>query len=146
MIYELLNEGGEVTGTVVADAEFMAASYVEGAYRVAATQELTPPKPAPRHVTKLAFRNRFTSNEKVAMELAALHDSTKALNDPANLLAATLRASMADQRDARYIDLDRPDTRAGVQALEAAGLLAAGRAAQILDAPVQPHEAYTGEV
>lgn len=32
------------------------------------------------------------------------------------------------------------DTRAGVQVLEAAGMLAEGRALEILDAPVQPEE------
>lgn len=41
---------------------------------------------------------------------------------------------------AKYIDLDRADTRSGVHALETVGLLVAGRASEILDAPVQPHE------
>lgn len=142
MRYNIKDAEGAIVNTIICASDADAEALYPGLWELA---EQDAPKPAPRHVTKLAFRNRFTSNEKVAMELAALHDSTKALNDPANLLAATLRASMADQRDARHIDLNRPDTRGGVQALEAAGLLASGRAAQILDAPVQPHEAYTGE-
>ena len=90
------------------------------------------------HVTRLAFRNRFTAAEKVALEMASL-------DNPAGTLAqrqqaAALRVYLADVASASFVDLSRPDTRAGVQSLEAAGLLAAGRALQILDAPVQAHE------
>ena len=58
----------------------------------------------------------------------------------AEALKAALRESMKDQENAAYIDLDRPDTRAGVQNLETMGLLAAGRALEILDAAVQDAE------
>ena len=89
-------------------------------------------------ITRLAFRSRFTLPEKVALELASA-------DNPAGLLAerqqaATLRAYLADVAAATYIDLQRADTRAGVQQLEALGLLAAGRALQILDAPIQSDE------
>ncbi len=72
-----------------------------------------------------------------------------ALDDPSAVLeqrqaSAALRANLADQRDATYIDLDRADTRAGVQQLEALGLLAAGRALAILDAAVTDDERYKG--
>ena len=103
--------------------------------------EPTPdPAPAPglRHITKLAFRNRFTLAEKVALEIAAL-DNRAALM-PARAQAAALRANQADLAVATFIDLQRADTRAGVQMLEDAGLLAAGRALEILDTPVQPGE------
>jgi hypothetical protein len=63
---------------------------------------------------------------------------------PLRQQAAMLRASQADQRDATYIDLDRADTRNGVQALEAVGILAAGRALQILDAPVTEEDRFKG--
>ena len=49
-------------------------------------------------------------------------------------------ATLADTAAATFIDLSRADTRAGVQMLETAGLLAAGRALEILDAPVTPEE------
>jgi hypothetical protein len=101
-----------------------------------------PPPPPPRHITKLAFRNRFTRAEKVALELAALDNP--AASSSQRQMAAALRADMEDQAQALYIDLDRADTRAGVQTLEAAGLLAAGRALSVLDAPVQEHEVYRG--
>ena len=46
----------------------------------------------------------------------------------------------ADLAAATFVDLLRPDTRAGVQMLEAAGLLAEGRALEILDAQILPEE------
>lgn len=52
-----------------------------------------------------------------------------------------MRRYMQKVNAAKFIDLDRDDTRAGVQALEAAGVVGAGRAAEILDAPIEPHEA-----
>lgn len=100
-----------------------------------------PPAPEaalPRHITKLAFRNRFTAAEKVALEIAALDNASAGM--AARQQAASLRAYMKDMETARFIDLDRTDTRGGVLQLEALGLLAAGRAAQILDAAIQPEE------
>lgn len=55
-----------------------------------------------------------------------------------------MRRYMSKVDAATFIDLDRPDTRAGVQALEAAGLLIEGRALEILDAPVLAHERPRG--
>lgn len=95
-----------------------------------------------RRITKLAFRNRFTPAEKAALEIAQLDDPASPMLQRAQ--AAALRANQADVAAATFIDLDRPDTRAGVQALEAAGLLAARRALEILDAPVLDAERYLG--
>lgn len=101
-----------------------------------------PPAPEVRHITKLAFRNRFTMKEKVAIELAGNINP----NDPVQKqqLAATVRASNADISASTYIDLDRPDTRAGVKSMEEFGLLAEGRADEILDSPVQDFERHNG--
>ena len=96
------------------------------------------PAPEPRFITRLAFRNRFTLAEKVALEIAGLDAPAALMADRAQ--AAALRANAADLAAATFVDLDRPDTRAGVQMLEAAGLLAAGRALVILDAPVTTEE------
>lgn len=100
----------------------------------------TPMEPLPerRHITTLAFRNRFTRAEKVTLEMAALDDPAASMAQRQQ--SAALRSDMKDQESAQFIDLDRADTRTGVQTLEAAGLLAAGRALEILDAPVQPNE------
>ena len=51
-----------------------------------------------------------------------------------------LRANQADVAASTFIDLARPDTRTAVQQLEALGLLSSGRAAEILDAPIQSAE------
>ena len=89
-------------------------------------------------ITKLAFRNRFTQAEKVALEIASLDNPAATM--PQRQQAAALRATLADTAAATFIDLSHADTRAGVQMLEAGGLLAEGRALEILDAPVQSHE------
>ena len=89
-------------------------------------------------LTKLAFRNRFTQAEKVMLEIAALDNPTATMAQRQQ--AAALRATLSDTAAATFIDLSRAETRAGVQMLEAGGLLAEGRALEILDAPVQSHE------
>lgn len=98
------------------------------------------PEPEPRRVTKLAFRQRFTQPERVALEIAALDDPGAEM--PVRAQAAALRSYLADVQSATFIDLERPDTRSGVQALEAGGLLAPGRAAEILDAEISAAEAW----
>jgi hypothetical protein len=98
-------------------------------------EEPAPPK---RHITNLAFRQRFTRAEKTALELAVLDNPAATTEQRAQ--SAALRADLKDQEQASYIDLDRADTRAGVMMLEAAGLIASGRALEILDSPVQDVE------
>ena len=104
--------------------------------------EPIPPHVPPKLITKLAFRNRFTQAEKVAIEIASLDNPAATMQQRAQ--AAALRASQQDVAVATYIDLTRADTRAGVQALEAAGLLAAGRAIEILDAEPALEERWHG--
>lgn len=93
--------------------------------------------PATR-ITRLAFRNRFTQAEKVALELAALDDPAATMAQRQQ--AAAIRVHLADVAASTFIDLGRADTRAGVQALEAGGLIGVGRALEILDATVEAHE------
>ena len=97
---------------------------------------------SPRRITKLAFRNRFTKAEKAGIEFAALDDPTAPIAQRQQ--AAALRADLKDQEQATFINVDDEDTRTGVLTLEAAGLIAAGRAVEILDAPVQDKEHHTG--
>jgi len=89
-------------------------------------------------ITRLAFRNRFTQTEKVALELASQHNP--AGTAPQQQGAAMLRAYLADVNAATFVDLARADTRAGVQYLETMGLLGTGRALEILDDPILPEE------
>jgi hypothetical protein len=79
------------------------------------------------------FRDRFTQDEKRAIyaAAAAVQDVRIWLDD---LAAVTVVLDPADQsRVLSGVDLTDPRTVAGVQGLEAAGLIGAGRAAEILD-------------
>lgn len=110
-------------------------------------QTFAPPPAAPApnlgtRITKLAFRQRVGAQSLAAIELASVHNAAAPV--PAQQLAATLRVMLADVQAATFIDLARADTRAGVQSLEAAGLLPAGKAAEILDTPVQAAEVPVG--
>lgn len=86
-------------------------------------------------ISKLAFLNRFTDAEAIQIDLASQGTTVQ---------AAAMRRYQNKVNAAAYVDLQRQDTRSGVQALEAMGLLASGRALEILDAPVQDHERYRG--
>ena len=102
-------------------------------------EAFTPPAPPPapepttepRHITRLAFLNRFTDAEAISIDLASIGATAQ---------EAGLRRYMNKVNAATFIDLARPDTRAGVQALEAGGVLAAGRAAEILDSDILDEE------
>lgn len=91
------------------------------------------PWPGQWHITKLAFRSRFAPAERAAITYAARQSTPQ---------AAAVQSYLDDVQAATYIDLQRPDTRAGVMGLEAAGLLAAGRAAAILDTEPAESERY----
>jgi hypothetical protein len=96
------------------------------------------PQPVNTKITVLALRNRFTTAEKVAIELASLDNPAEPLQQ--RQLAASLRVMSADLNVATYVDLARPDTIAGIQALETYGIIGSGRASQILTAPIQDNE------
>jgi len=78
--------------------------------------------------------------ERVAMELAALDNPGDPIEKRTQ--AATLRVILERSRKAEYTDLDDPTTRSGVEHMEALGLLAQGRAAEILDAEIQMQERF----
>ena len=73
----------------------------------------------PRVMTRLEFLRRFTAAERIATRAAAV-------GNPA------VADMLALQDAASYIDLDDPDTQAGVAYLESLGIITAGRAAQVL--------------
>lgn len=85
-----------------------------------ATPDVANP-PASRVVTKLEYLRLFTQEERVAIRTAAKANAV--LEDYMELLAL-----------AEIVDLSDADTVAGVNALEMAGLIAPGRAQEILGA------------
>lgn len=132
--YEILNNGGDVENVLVADLGFVEAHY-PGCFREVPEPEL----PAPstdygRIITVLAFRQRFTMTEKTAIELASIDNPSAPLEERQK--AASLRAYLGDLSVATCVDLSREDTISSVQQLEDFGLLASGRAAEIIDSPV----------
>ena len=117
------------TNTIVADEAFVGQHY-PGAWELVPEQSAEPAPPIPR-ITRLAFRNRFTQAEKVALELAALDNPSAPMAQRQQ--SAALRAHLKDLDSATFVDLNHPETVTAVQSLEAGGLLASGRAATILD-------------
>ena len=97
-----------------------------------------PDAPADRRISVLWFRRRFTRAERVAVEWAAVDRSEQ--TEAQRRQAAELRASLADQSAATFIDLDDPDTISGIQALVSIELLTPQRASDILDTAVKPEE------
>lgn len=102
-----------------------------------APEPVPQPEPAPelRHITQLAFLSRFTDPEAITIDLASIGATPQ---------AAGMRRYLSKVNAATFIDLDRPDTRAGVQALEAVGILTEGRALEILDTPIDAQERPQG--
>lgn len=110
-------------------------TYSAGAFNPPAA---APDQPAVRRITQLAFWNRFTLPERIAIDMASIDNPAAAL--AIRQQSSALRDLRQQVNSANFIDVERADTRAGVQQLESIGLLAAGRAMAILDAPIQPHE------
>ena len=90
-----------------------------------------PVQPTGRLVSNKAFLARFTDDEAIDIDLASMGATRE---------AAAVRRYLSKVNAAQHIDLADDETRTGVQALEAAGLLQPGRALAILDAPIQPKE------
>jgi len=82
-------------------------------------QAAAPDKPVSRPISKLEFMERFTDEELAAIYAAAKTD-------------VRVEVWMDKLKLASEVDLTDARTRAGVEALEALGLIAQGRAAEIL--------------
>lgn len=90
--------------------------------------EVTPADiPVPTRMTIYAFLRRFTNDEAVAIDLASYGETAE---------AAGVRRYTSLVTNARTIDLSLAELRDGVNALEATGILAEGRATEILDTPI----------
>lgn len=83
------------------------------------------------HLTKLQFRRLFTFPERMAIDqFNATFESNPMLSDEQKAL---VRTSLNDYDVAEGVYLNDPATVAGVQLYETLGLIAAGRAAEILN-------------
>jgi hypothetical protein len=86
--------------------------------------DVVPRMATPRRLTKLAYMNRFTDTE-----LGTIYSVAKT-NIGVEVWLAKFNAA-TPEADGTSIDLDDPRTLGGLQALEAAGLIGAGRALEI---------------
>ena len=122
MIYQILDDKGNVINTIVADEEFVQKEY-PGHYR-----QLPDPVPTPTWViTKVAMISRFTPQEYVGIVGATKTDvEVQAWYD---LFQAASKVDLQDQR-----------TIAGIESLVPKNLLTQPRATEILTTPAQPNE------
>lgn len=93
-----------------------------GTHKIESAGVASEPPPSTK-VTKLKFKQRLTQAERIAIRLAA--KTNEIVEDFLDLI-----------KDAEYIDLSLTETIGGVQYLEAAGIIAVGRADEILNTPV----------
>lgn len=124
MIYEILNDAGEVINTIIASQEFVDAEY-PGHYRLVGPEPAPPPPPP--IITKLAFRYRMTDQEYVGILTAAKTD--------VEVAAWVETFNMVSQ-----INLDDPRTKSGLDMMVSKGLLTEQRETEILTAPVREDE------
>jgi hypothetical protein len=89
-------------------------------------------------ISHFAFLNRFTSEELIAIEMASVFNPNASTE--AQLLGAHLRVHQRKFDTSQFIDLNHAETIDGINALETAGLLATGRANEILTTPVEDYE------
>ena len=113
--YEILDTQDNVTNTILADAATIGALGYANFREVPEDAQPTVKPP----LTKLEYMNRFTD-----AELAGIYTAAK--------LSVAVEVWLEKFKLASEINLDDPRTATGVQALEANGLIATGRAAEIL--------------
>jgi hypothetical protein len=106
------------------------------------TNPPAPDAPAPhRWITPDAFTSRIAQMEVAMIELAST-DNPNA-SQAQRLAAAGLRATVRRLSQVQYVDLGRRDPQSAyalLMALEQMGLIGAGRALEIVEAPVQDGE------
>jgi hypothetical protein len=123
MIYEILDDAGDVINRIIADEAFVEANY-SGHYRLVGPEPTQYVAPV---ITKVAFRFRFTDTEYVGILNAAKTD--------VEVAAWVETFNMVTQ-----INLDDQRTKDGVANLVSKTLLTQERGNEILTAPVQPGE------
>ena len=144
-VYKVINTMGVVVHQYENDIQIDYSGHWPGCTQEEVQVEVLPDPPGYSgswKITKLAFLNRFTDAEFIMFDLAAQHDSSA--SPDVKQAAAGLRRYMSKVNAATYIDLTREDTRVGVQILESLGMLASGRAIEILDTPPTEMELWNG--
>jgi len=153
VIYQILNDVGEVINRIVADEAFVEAAY-PGRYRLEGPESLIVD---PAIITKIAMITRFLDAEYTGILSAAKTDvevqgCTKIAMITRFLDAeytGILSAAKTDVEVQGWLDrfyaagsIDLGDTRTvdGINMMVSKGLLVPARATEILTAPVRPDE------
>ncbi len=123
MIYQILNDVGEVINRIVADEAFVEAAY-PGRYRLEGPESLIVD---PAIITKIAMITRFLDAEYTGILSAAKTDV-----EVQGWLDRFYAAGSIDLGDTRTVD--------GINMMVSKGLLVPARATEILTAPVRPDE------
>ena len=98
-----------------------------------------PSTPAPEtKITRLAFLNRFTDAEAIAIDMASIDNPSGTVEERQQ--QAALRRFLNKVNSANYIDLSLQQTIDGINALVALGLLTSERASAILTDTIQQDE------
>jgi len=105
MKYEILDAQGDVVNTVIADSEFVEANY-PGAHRLVVDEPVVAIDPAEWLIDVGPFFDRFG-----AAKMAVLTSAN-----------ATVQALVKDLQIRKWIDLQRADVAAGIDALIALGV------------------------
>jgi hypothetical protein len=124
MIYDILDDNGNVINTIIANAAFMEANY-PGRYSLVGPVP-TPPPPPPI-ITKIAMLTRLTDAEYVGILAAAKTD-------------VEIEGWLGRFNAANTINLDDQRTKDGIALLFLKNLLTEARADAILTDPVQDNE------
>ena len=123
MIYQILDDLGNVINTIIAEQWFVD-QYYPGHYRLVGPE---PPPPPTWVITKVAMISRFTPQEYVGIVGATKTD-------------VEVQAWYDLFQAATIVDLQDPRTIAGINSLVGKNLLTQARADEILNTPAQPNE------
>jgi len=126
MIYEILDDFGNVINTIVADQAFVEAKY-PGRYRDTGRDERPPAPVLQPIITKIAMITRFTDIEYTGILAAAKTDVE--VQGWLDRFYAANQINLADSR-----------TVSGINMMVTKGLLTQTRANEILNNPVQDDE------
>lgn len=99
-----------------------------------------PDGPGP-FLSNYAFDMRYTLPERIAIKQLA---DQRNPDGSFTTTAYAVQVNVERAQKAKFVNPQRAETRNGVMQFVALGVLTEARALEILDAPIQPFETYTG--
>jgi hypothetical protein len=108
-----------------------------GTHKIESAGVPATPEPDTK-ITRLAFLNRFTDAEAIAIDLASIDNPSGTMQERQG--QAALRRFLTKINSANYIDISSQQTIDGLNALVGLGLLTAERVNAILNDAIQADE------